>query len=303
MEEKQLESEVPTADLKRYFVADETEATSQLGTAHGCGELVGTRAEANDVVHHMATGDYGELGGTAMLVGVQRSTRIVGAAVLLTLLALTPNSVSMVSRTSAPPGRTAAVVSALSTIERGLTSTKYQHQAKIDPAKGVYLWDCSIMAAWILDRTAPQARKALAADKPLARDFYRTIERARTDRPSRRWQRLLEPADILPGDVFAWLKPEMFKQRQNTGHVGFVAGKPWRHPKYGSIWLMRVADATTELHGNDSRPVGGDGGFGTGTIAFAVDDSGVPMAYGWYGEAQDPKTYVPTTILFGRVFQ
>ena len=159
------------------------------------------------------------------------------------------------------------------------------------------------MAAWIVDRTAPQARSALEADRPLARDFYRTLEKARTDRPRRGWQRLLDPAEVGPGDLFAWLKPEIFKERQNTGHVGFVVGKPWRHPKYGQVWLMRVADATRELHGNDSRPVGGDGGFGTGTIAFRVDDRGVATAYGWYGEEQDPQTYVPTKILFGRVFQ
>ena len=40
------------------------------------------------------------------------------------------------------------------------------------------------MAAWMLERTAPAARSALGADKPLARDFYRTIARARVDAPA-----------------------------------------------------------------------------------------------------------------------
>ena len=121
------------------------------------------------------------------------------------------------------------------------------------------------MAAWILARTAPAARSAIGLDKPLARDFYRTIERARTDRPERGWQRLTDVAALVPGDVFAWLKPEIFKQRANTGHVGFVVRKPWRHPKFGA--------------------------------------SGAPRAYGWYGEAQDPATFVPTEIALGRVFR
>jgi hypothetical protein len=224
---------------------------------------------------------------------------IVGAAVLA-VLAGPPGS----APAPPPAGRSAAVATAISTIERGLTATKYQHRPKIDAAKGVYLWDCSIMAAWVLNRTAPEARRALAMDKPLARDFYRTIERAPTDRPQRGWQRVADPAAVLPGDLFAWLKPKVFKERHNTGHVGFVVGKPWRHPKYGgAVWLMRVADATTELHGDDSRPVGGEGGFGTATISFSVDAGGVPNAYGWYGEAQDPATFVHTTILFGRVFR
>jgi hypothetical protein len=199
--------------------------------------------------------------------------------------------------------RSAAVVSALSGIEHGLTSTKYQHRVSVDTRKGIYRWDCSIMAAWILDRTAPTARRAIGVDKPLARDFHRTILRARTDRPDRGWQRLSDVAALAPGDVFAWLKPEMFKERANTGHVGFVIGKPSRHPRFPDIWLVRIADATTELHGDDSRPPGGEGGFGTATIAFLVDAIGAPRAYGWYGEAQDPATYVPTDIVLGRVFR
>jgi hypothetical protein len=95
----------------------------------------------------------------------------------------------------------------------------------------------------------------------------------------------------------------MFKQRANTGHVGFAVGKPWRHPRFPGVWLVRIADATTELHGDDSRPPGGEGGFGTATIAFLVDASGAPRAYGWYGEAQDPATFVATDIVLGRVFR
>jgi len=199
--------------------------------------------------------------------------------------------------------RSAAVASAISSIERGLAATKYQHRIAVDPRKGIYNWDCSIMAAWILDRTAPAARRAIGVDKPLARDFYRTIERARSDRPDRGWQRLTDVAAVAPGDLFAWLKPEMFKQRANTGHVGFAIGKAWRHPRFAGVWLLRIADATTELHGDDSRPPGGEGGFGTATIAFLVDASGAPRAYGWYGEAQPPETFVATEIAFGRVFR
>jgi len=186
--------------------------------------------------------------------------------------------------------------------------------------KGVYVWDCSIMAAWILARTAPEARRALGAvrgkarepsqgspiqvDKPLARDFYKVVAAAPAAASRRAgWLRLPGPADVEPGDVFAWLKPAMFKRRQNTGHVGFIASKPWRHPKQPSVWLVRIADATTELHGDDSRPVGGEGGFGTATIGFLVDASGAAFGYGWYGDAQDPLAYVPNQSVFVRVLR
>jgi hypothetical protein len=201
------------------------------------------------------------------------------------------------------PGRSRAIAAALGSIEHGLTSTRYQHRIAGDERKGIYRWDCSIMAAWILERTAPAARRAIGADKPLARDFYRAIGRAPTDRPARGWQRLTEVAALEPGDVFAWLKPEMFKQRANTGHVGFALGKPWRHPRFADVWLLRIADATTELHGDDSRPPAGEGGFGTATIAFLVDGHGAPRAYGWYGQAQDPTTFVPTEIVLGRAWR
>ena len=213
-------------------------------------------------------------------------------AVVLAVLALAP-----------PPSRADAVASTLAGIEHGLTSTKYQHRISVDARKGIYRWDCSIMAAWILERTAPAARRAIGVDKPLARDFHRAIQRARTDRPDHGWQRLTDVAALEPGDVFAWLKPEVFKDRANTGHVGFAIGRPRRHPRFPNVWLLRIADATTELHGDDSRPPGGEGGFGTATIAFLVDATGTPRAYGWYGETQDPATYVPTDIVLGRVFR
>lgn len=191
----------------------------------------------------------------------------------------------------------------ISAIARGLTATRYQHELRADPRRGQYFWDCSLMARWILARAAPQARSGLGTDRPLARDFYQTIARAPVGKPRRGWMRLTEPSSIMPGDLFAWLKPEMFRDRKNTGHVGFVIERPRPHPRHAGVWLVRIADATRELHGEDSRPPGGEGGFGTATLAFLFDPGGAAVAYGWYGEDQDPQTYVPTQIAFGRAFR
>jgi hypothetical protein len=192
-----------------------------------------------------------------------------------------------------------AVLARLASIERGVQSTRYQHRARIEPGRGVYHWDCSIMSAWILAQATPRARQALPR-KPLARDFYDRILRSGGASSRRGWLRLRGPQAIEPGDVFAWRKAEMFKHRNNTGHVGFVMGKPRPHPKYPSVWVMRIADATRELHEDDSRPYGGEGGFGTAVMAFRFDDRGEAVAYGWYGQAQELETYVPTHIVFGR---
>jgi hypothetical protein len=191
----------------------------------------------------------------------------------------------------------------LGAVERGMKVTRYKHHVRVDVKKGLYEWDCSIMAAWVLRRAAPRALAAVHTQKPLARDFYAAVAAAPTDTPRKGWLRLTDLALVKPGDVFAWVKPGMFKFRPNTGHVGFVVGAPWKHPQYDWVWLVRIADATTELHEDDSRTPGGEGGFGTATIAFSLDDAGLVNAYGWYGEDQPPWTYVPTRIVFGRAVE
>lgn len=195
------------------------------------------------------------------------------------------------------------VVRVLAAVESGMKVTRYKHQVRVDVKKGLYEWDCSIMTAWVLRRAAPRAPAALHTQKPLARDFYAALAAAPTDQPRKGWLRVTDPASLKPGDVFAWVKPGMFKLHPNTGHVGFVIGAPRKHPQYDWVWLVRIADATTELHEDDSRTPGGAGGFGTATIAFSLDDAGQVNAYGWYGEAQTPWTYVPTRIVFGRAVE
>jgi hypothetical protein len=193
------------------------------------------------------------------------------------------------------------IVETVQHIADTLTETRYQFVTVVREHGGVFDWDCSGMAAWVLDRAAPRARAALSDDHPVAREFYDLIARSPTDEARHGWQRLASPEEIAPGDVFAWRKPPMFAERPNTGHVGFVLGTPQPHPQYADIWVLRIADSTFMLHEADSRDPAGEGGFGTGTMAFQFDGSGTAVAYGWYGAAQDPQTYVPTEIAFGRV--
>jgi len=215
--------------------------------------------------------------------------------------AITSRAAPSFANVKEPKSAQASVLSVLSSIEHSLVSSKYSHYAKINAKMGIYEWDCSIMAAWVLAKAAPQARRSLGRNQPLARDFYRGIVAQSTRQQKHGWLKVAAPMAIEAGDVFAWIKPPMFKERKNTGHVGFVVAKPWRHPQYPNVWLMRIADATRELHEKDTRSQGGNGGFGQGTIAFEFDDDNKAIAYGWYGEAQDLETYVPTSIVFGRV--
>lgn len=193
------------------------------------------------------------------------------------------------------------VIDTLASIELTMKATKYQHVTRVNRQEGLYLWDCSGMADWVLRKAAPGARSALRRKRPLARDFYNIIARSPTDKARRGWRRLEGPDKIAPGDVFAWLKPDFWRHHKNTGHVGFIVETPQPHPQFINVWVMRIADATRMLHENDSRPQGGEGGYGTGTIAFLFHADGSPLAYGWYGSGQHPRRFVPTKIAFGRV--
>lgn len=191
------------------------------------------------------------------------------------------------------------ILDLLARIRDTTTDDKYQASTKVDVKKGIYHWDCSGMASWILRRTAPNAWRALASSRPVARDFAAAIERAPTKRMKRGWQHISNIADVLPGDVFAWRRPRGMPSK-NTGHVGFVVGKPVAVPEIPGAWAVPVADSTRGIHQNDSRANGdGEGGLGFSTLLFLSDSTGAVMAYGWSGTWSE--WYVMTRVVFGRV--
>jgi len=203
--------------------------------------------------------------------------------------------------TLGPATRAAArAADVLDRIRLGLNDTRYQHATRVRERQGLFHWDCSGMAAWILRRSAPRALAAVGRERPVARDFYNAIERAPTERPRRGWQRLEHIRDARPGDVFAWLRPPDWPPR-NTGHVGFVVEQPRRLLRYRDTWTVRIADATSVPHEDDTRGDDGVGGFGSGTIMFVTDGDGQGLGYGWFGS--ESRGVVPTRILFGRVSQ
>lgn len=201
---------------------------------------------------------------------------------------------------SDPATRAAAkVLDVLAQIRDTTTDDKYQASTKVDTKRGIYHWDCSGMASWILRRAAPAAQKSLASTRPVARDFAAAIERAPTKRAKAGWQRIANIADVLPGDVFAWRRPRGMPSK-NTGHVGFVVGKPVAVPGIPGAWAVPIADSTRGIHQDDTRSGGdGDGGLGFGTLTFLADSSGAVTAYEWSGTWSE--WYVVTKVVFGRV--
>lgn len=204
--------------------------------------------------------------------------------------------------TEAPPpaGSEAGerVVALLERIRGTMRQTRYEHATRVRERDGVYLWDCSGMAAWILDRAAPTARSQITRPRPVARDFVSAIEHAPVGRARGGWQRIDRIEEALPGDLFAWRRPRGFPSR-NTGHVGFVVDRPLAVPGMPGAFAVRIADSTSWGHQDDSRAENGVGGFGIGTLVFLTDGQGHGTSYGWVGTLSDG--YVVTPIFFGRV--
>jgi len=211
--------------------------------------------------------------------------------------------VSATTRSAAPPStpanhRAARVLKLLERIERTVKETRYEHRTTIRSREGIYYWDCSAMAAYILAKVAPEARKALTRERPVARDFYQVIRQAPTRGAHEGWRRLRRITDVRPGDVFAWKRPKDFPSK-NTGHVGFVLEAPIPAPGREDAYLVRIADATSLPHGDDTRDPEGEGGFGHGTILFTTDGDGHGTAYGWFGARS--RGVIETPIAFGRL--
>lgn len=176
------------------------------------------------------------------------------------------------------------VMRAIGKMSETLSATEYSHGFRVNEREGIYVFDCSGFADWLLGKAAPQARASLRhglKQRPLARDFQRRLAALPMDQERYGWRRVPRVADIEPGDVVAWLKPSIIRSA-NTGHVAFAVHRPVLAPGYTNAYLLRVADSTSLLHDEDTRA--GRNGFGLGTILLVADpDTGAPSAYGWVG--------------------
>lgn len=199
-----------------------------------------------------------------------------------------------------PPATEAAarIVGVLEGVRANLRDTRYQHTTAVNERLGRYRWDCSGMADWVLGKARlRRARAALQRSRPVARTFFETIRRAPTGRAARGWERLERIEDARPGDVFAWLRPPDWPRR-NTGHVGFVVGAPRRVNAWPGAYVVRIADATSVPHQDDTRAWPGEGGYGEGTILW-MTEAGRALGYGWQGVHS--RGWVATEALFGRL--
>lgn len=205
-----------------------------------------------------------------------------------------------VSVTEQTPDAASRVLGWLQRLERRLMHTRYASHVYVDLERGVYEFDCSGMAAWVLWRAAPVAHNAVAWElqtRPLARDFYRRIRLSPSEGERFGWRRIPCVADALPGDVIAWLQP-WYASSLQTGHVAFITELPRALSENSHSFVLRVCDSSSMRHFEDTRPEE-TGGFGFGSILVRADaHGGGPRAYGWQGP--NSERLHETRIVIGR---
>ncbi|MEZ4233479.1 MAG: hypothetical protein R3B89_30155 [Polyangiaceae bacterium] len=176
------------------------------------------------------------------------------------------------------------VMRSLGRIDETLRDAVYTHGFRVDPKRGIYHFDCSGMVHYVLGKASPLAREASRqglAGRPLARDYYHVIARSPTQASRAGWRKIERVVDVQPGDIVAWLKPKVLRKSTNTGHVAFAVLPPVAVPDSPGAFLLRVADASSLRHDDDTREQ--RDGFGMGTILLVTDAEGHPVEYGWVG--------------------
>jgi hypothetical protein len=182
-----------------------------------------------------------------------------------------------------PPQAPAASLRAALVLEAhrelgSVVESHYDHRTHVVEPDGMFDFDCSGFVGYALSRAAPAALRSVVEAtraRPLARHFEAFFASPRAP-----WTRVERAADLVPGDVIAWLEPPA-KHSHNTGHVMIVDHAPRRARRPDEI-IVGVIDSSRSGHGAaDLRNRDHRGGLGTGELVLLVDRDGRPTGYRW----------------------
>lgn len=151
---------------------------------------------------------------------------------------------------------------------------------KFDPARGVYIVDCSNFVDHVLQETSPHAYSSLVsasgADMPATFHYYNFFTELSSD-PDNYWNKVNDVSQLRAGDILVF----RYKSRRGTqtgGHVMVVMDKPLRDD---NVYLVRVADSARSGHSEDTRP-DNTSGIGIGTLLLKTNPkTGRPSAFAW----------------------
>ena len=160
-------------------------------------------------------------------------------------------------------------------------SSQYVHRTHVDELNGTFDYDCSGFIGYALSRIAPDALAAVQAQtrrRPLAKHFEAFF--ASLAPMGHPWARVEHVAELMPGDLIAWLEPAD-KRSHNTGHIMVVAARPYQGVRVGELEIT-VIDSSHSGHGvHDARIQQHRNGIGVGKIILMMDSSGRAIGYRW----------------------
>lgn len=179
--------------------------------------------------------------------------------------------------------------------EREFTSMKttlYQHKTEVDRGAGSYKYDCVRFVSYAMREAAPKAWETIVKEMQIGKGrvpsppSYQKFFARLQEKPLAGWAAVARASDLRPGDVVSW----DYKTERANGHAVIIAGLP-KQTKNGS-WEVKVYDATSTPHAEDSRPndsraqvfetTGRRSGLGQGVMAFSVDAAtGALTGYRW----------------------
>ncbi len=170
--------------------------------------------------------------------------------------------------------------------------TLYQHKTEVDRDAGSYKYDCVRFVSYAMKQAAPEALEAVMRERGIAKGrtpsppSYQKFFGGLIAKPVKGWAAVPRVADLRAGDVVSW----DYKTERASGHAVIIAEAP-KQSKDGS-WAVKVYDATSTPHAEDSRPddaraqifetTGHRSGLGHGVMAFTADPStGAFTGYRW----------------------
>ena len=205
-----------------------------------------------------------------------------------------------------------------------MTSTRYDHQYTINPAAGIYYWDCIGFVNWALAQATPNAHAAFhtTMNVPRGSGHVGLWAQFLTGNPGPSWSVLSSVTQLSGGEVMI-LPGEIVNGGQiiygsapggvgYPGHATIVAG-PALPLSDGSYAIFLYDSTALPGHGKwDSRytdpraqPITGTtrkSGTGFGTMRVTVDANGAPTAVYWSASTKRPIAFQgqPVVPIFAR---
>lgn len=151
---------------------------------------------------------------------------------------------------------------------------------RFDPARGVYIVDCSNFVDNVLQNVYPDAYSNLVnsvgADNPASQHYFNFFH-GLADESDSHWNKINDVEQLQPGDILVF-RYKNSRGAETGGHVMVVMEKPERA---SDVYFVRVADSAPSRHSEDTRHQN-ESGIGIGTLLLKTNPkTGKPSAFAW----------------------